>query len=380
MVYDCIIDFFGRICANDESSVYKVLITFFSGISIVRYDFSEPQAGKSYCDAKIAHMRSKLRMFVSSGENVTTPFDMKKAIMDGSGVAGCQCAVVEVDRKNQTMTSHCIKGITNINNLAFEGDDIIAWHSFSIGIGIKIKREDVLKSEQLDTGLIILSDFEEPSKNYGVISHIKNCSVTPTSIFHCSELGCNQQFSSYQILQEHILLDRHVQEKTSTYDALRHHWSELCNSNLFISKQLVQIGRDHHTLVKNSSVEKLQQGWALKKTRKFARFSSKVKDFLHRVFQEGEESGRKAIPVEVSQRMKSLRNSTGEKFFNPDEWLQPSQINSFFSRLSLNAKARDIKDEPEEDDHLREILQSIYEEEERDSIRNAMTLELDSPV
>lgn len=161
-------------------------------------------------------MRSKLRMFVSSGENVTTPFDMKKAIMDGSGVAGCQCAVVEVDRKNQTMTSHCIKGITNINNLAFEGDDIIAWHSFSIGIGIKIKREDVLKSEQLDTGLIILSDFEEPSKNYGVISHIKNCSVTPTSIFHCSELGCNQQFSSYQILQEHILLDRHVQEKTST--------------------------------------------------------------------------------------------------------------------------------------------------------------------
>uniref|UniRef100_A0A8W8NIJ4 C2H2-type domain-containing protein n=1 Tax=Magallana gigas TaxID=29159 RepID=A0A8W8NIJ4_MAGGI len=351
-----------------------------TGISIVRYDFSEPQAGKSYCDAKIAHMRSKLRMFVSSGENVTTPFDMKKAIMDGSGVAGCQCAVVEVDRKNQTMTSHCIKGITNINNLAFEGDDIIAWHSFSIGIGIKIKREDVLKSEQLDTGLIILSDFEEPSKNYGVISHIKNCSVTPTSIFHCSELGCNQQFSSYQILQEHILLDRHVQEKTSTYDALRHHWSELCNSNLFISKQLVQIGRDHHTLVKNSSVEKLQQRWALKKTRKFARFSSKAKDFLHRVFQEGEESGRKAIPVEVSQRMKSLRNSTGEKFFNPDEWLQPSQINSFFSRLSLNAKAKDIKDEPEEDDHLREILQSIYEEEERDSIRDAMTLELDSPI
>uniref|UniRef100_A0A8W8HL56 C2H2-type domain-containing protein n=1 Tax=Magallana gigas TaxID=29159 RepID=A0A8W8HL56_MAGGI len=287
-------------------------------------------------------------MFVSSGENVTTPFDMKKALMDGSGVAGCQCAVVEVDRKNQTMTSHFIKGITNINNLAFEGDDIIVWHSFSTGIGIKIKR-DVLK-------------------------------ITPTSIFHCSELRCNQQFSSYQILQEHILLDRHVQEKTSTYDALRYYWSELCNSNLFISKQLVQIGRDHHTLVKNSSVEKLQQGWALKKTMKFARFSSKVKDFLHRVFQEGEESGRKVIPVEVSQRMKSLRNSTGEKFFNPNEWLQPSQINSFFSRLFLNAKARDIKDEPEEDDHLREILQSIYEEEERDSIRNAMTLELDSPV
>lgn len=41
MVYDCIIDFFGRICVNDESSVYKVLIIFFLGISIVCYDFSE---------------------------------------------------------------------------------------------------------------------------------------------------------------------------------------------------------------------------------------------------------------------------------------------------------------------------------------------------
>lgn len=45
------------------------------------------------------------------------------------------------------MISYCIKGIININNFVFEGDDIIVWYSFSIGIGIKIKREDVLKSE-----------------------------------------------------------------------------------------------------------------------------------------------------------------------------------------------------------------------------------------
>lgn len=359
---------------------------FILGVSIVRYDFSEAQAGKSYCDAKIAHMRSKLRMFVSSGENVTTPFDMKKAIMNGSGVAGCQCAVVEVDRKNQTMTSHNIKGITNINNLAFEDNEIIAWHSFNVGIGIKMKREDVLKNEQLDTGLIILSDFEEPLTTSGSISsnRTRNYSETSsphTSIFHCSELGCNQKFSSYQLLQEHIHLDRHVPEKTSTYDEIRHLWSESCHSNLFSSTQLVQIGTDRHTIEDpNLSVKKLQQGWALKKPRKFARFSAKVREFLQRVFQEGEESGRKAMPIEVSQRMRSLRNEDGEKIFSPDEWLQPSQVNSYFGRLSLNSKSSDIKDEPENDVHLREILQAIDEEEERENIKTAVFLELDSTM
>jgi hypothetical protein len=109
-----------NLCCN-QGVLISGLLTYLviSGINIVRYDFSEAQAGKSYCDAKIAHMRSKLRMFVSSGENVMTPFDMKNGIMYGSGVAGCQCAVVKVDRKKQTMTSHGIKGITNINNLAF---------------------------------------------------------------------------------------------------------------------------------------------------------------------------------------------------------------------------------------------------------------------
>jgi hypothetical protein len=66
-----------------------------------------------------------------------TPFDMKNGIMYGSGVAGCQCAVMEVERKNQTMASHGIKSITNINNLAFEENEIIAWHSFNIGMKIK---------------------------------------------------------------------------------------------------------------------------------------------------------------------------------------------------------------------------------------------------
>jgi hypothetical protein len=62
----------------------------------------------------------------------------------------------------------------------------------------------------------------------------------------------------------------------------------------------------------------------------------------------------------------------GEKLFHPDEWLQPSQINSYFGRLSLHAKASDVKVDVENDDNLREILQAIDEEEERENIRCAI--------
>ena len=64
----------------------------FTGIRILRYDYSEAQAGKSFCDSKIAHMRCKMKMFVSSGGNIQSAEDMKTAIMNGSGVVGKGCS------------------------------------------------------------------------------------------------------------------------------------------------------------------------------------------------------------------------------------------------------------------------------------------------
>ncbi|XP_063418380.1 uncharacterized protein LOC134701170 [Mytilus trossulus] len=67
-----------------------------TGVNIQRYDFSESQDGKSYCDAKIAHMRAKLRKYVSNGGNISCSADMKKALDDGEGVPGCQIAHVDI--------------------------------------------------------------------------------------------------------------------------------------------------------------------------------------------------------------------------------------------------------------------------------------------
>lgn len=54
------------------------------GISITEYCYSEPQAGKSYCDLKIAHMRMKMKSYAASGHNILTAADMKHALDAGS--------------------------------------------------------------------------------------------------------------------------------------------------------------------------------------------------------------------------------------------------------------------------------------------------------
>ena len=58
---------------------------YFSGIHIQNYCYSEAQSGKSYCDAKIAHMRTKMKTFVASGNDILSAGDMKSGIDHGKG-------------------------------------------------------------------------------------------------------------------------------------------------------------------------------------------------------------------------------------------------------------------------------------------------------
>ena len=85
-----------------QISLVSVRYFLFSEITIQRYDFSESQDGKSYCDAKIAHLRGKIRQYVSTGHDVRTALEMKEAIDALGGVIGCQAAYVEVNTAKNT--------------------------------------------------------------------------------------------------------------------------------------------------------------------------------------------------------------------------------------------------------------------------------------
>ncbi|CAC5378064.1 unnamed protein product [Mytilus coruscus] len=169
-----------------------------------------------------------------------------------------------------------------MNNIAFDGDDIIVWQAFNVGIGIKMQRSKLLKNEQLDTGLKILSNF----------------------------VGAQQ-------------IDGNITKKS----------------------------KENTT---GNTAEPIEH--------------CKVKEFLQKTYQNGEVSGRKANPSDVSQHMKSLRKDNGERLFSPNEWLQPSQISSYFARLSIMPR-----DQSNNADIIDEDLQSIVQAIEEEEIRNLVT-------
>ena len=61
-----------------------------------------------------------------------------------------------------------------------------------------------------------------------------------------------------------------------------------------------------------------------------------MKEYLKKLFLEGEETGRKANPSDVSSAIKSLKTEDGKsKLFERSEWLTAQQVKSYFSRLSV---------------------------------------------
>ena len=73
---------------------------FLSGIQILNYCYSEAQSGKSICDSKIAHMRTKMKTYVASGHDILTAEDMKTAIDHGKGMLNINVVYPRVNQKS----------------------------------------------------------------------------------------------------------------------------------------------------------------------------------------------------------------------------------------------------------------------------------------
>ncbi|XP_061184852.1 uncharacterized protein LOC133192865 [Saccostrea echinata] len=277
-----------------------------TGIQIKSYNFSEAQSGKSYCDAKIAHLRKKMRMHVADGNDIKFPVDMKMALDSGGGVTGCQVAVVAVDYSHQQIISHKWKDVRFITDLEVESCKMTTHHAYDIGNGNVIEASSMVSSQQNSTGLKILSEFRKPEKQEG---HIQNPTIIkePLQCFPCSEEGYVQSFYTFEEYEEHMYFEKHTYEfhqnsDLSTFDRVKLRWAEKCN---LVSQSEEQISMP----IAMCDSDKSQQGtatkgWALQKEKKQVRFKQHVRDFLKEVFKTGEESGKKANPLEVALHMK----------------------------------------------------------------------------
>ena len=111
----------------------------------------------------------------------------------------------------------------------------------------------------------------------------------------------------------------------------------------------------------------LEEGWAMKKSKKSIRFSERVRSYLQETFFQGEETGVKANPADIACKMRSQRSSNGVKlFFLKEEWLSTHQVARYFSMLSALNKSGVLK---------RNVNVSQKEEEDLDYISEVEAME-----
>ncbi|CAC5370197.1 unnamed protein product [Mytilus coruscus] len=318
-----------------------------SGITIRRYDYSEPQSGKSYCDAKIAHMRGKMQVYILNGNNINTAKDMKTAIDYQHGVSGVQSSVVAIKNENLKFTSHKWKGITNFNNLEFLPDGIKVWKAYNVGSGRFYRNDEldrlypnVCKQEQFE--VVEIDSFSSPKNVEGNIKlqkdkveNAENITAGSPKHFFCSEPGCIIAFKSFSSLEQHIFIGKHDYrlERESTYDSVKRIWADQCNNiNNEVNICLNNLSAGHEEAVVI-----------------------------------GQLTGRKVEAIDVVHGMRSAVTEDGNRRFDKSDWLQVTQITAFLSRLAHTSCSSSKKDDgftldalvADDDDDLRAIATTL---------------------
>ena len=364
------------------------------GIKVQRYDFSDPQSDKDICDRRIAAMKSHMRRYLNEGNDIKTALDMKRALDSYGGVKGCRVAVVDVDVSKQAITDHKWKGIQSLNNFEFLSTGVRVWKAFAIGKG-KLIRNKILKdmaSPQRNTGLGIVETFSDPAVDKGMFAKIPkekpstrqvtgdsadtipSESVGEARGFSCPDINCVKVFRSSDALDRHLDSGKHLYRAhhESAYDSIKRKWVTACTS----VGSVPVVTTESNTLEECSQVAKsdVEMGWALKKSKSRGRYSDKLKQYLKKLFLEGEETGRKADPSDVSSRMKSLKTNDGKKrLFDRSDWLTAQQVRSYFSRLSVLQKcgklqACDGDDDDDDDDEIEALEEALERQKKVDAI------------
>lgn len=340
------------------------------GVTIRRYDFSDPQSGKDICDRRIATMKSHMRRYLNEGNNINSASDMKRALDSYGGVKGCRVAVVSVDASRQDITQHKWTGIQSFNNFEFQQLGVRVWRAFNIGKGKLIRTQELKKmaNPQGKTGLVVHEDFSNPQADKGDLKKAKAepstagnedkneniadvDSLHPQRGFPCPEVGCVKVFVSSTMLEKHLDAGKHFYRihKESTFDVIKRNWALRCTT---VGTVKGSTSKSTDEVCKSpGQVSRLlpEKGWAMKRAKAGVRFSQDVKEFLNRIFLKGEETGQKANPSEVSSQLRKIRTPNGQKRFKRSEWLTVQQITSYVSRLSVLQKSGRMVENEDDD-------------------------------
>ena len=356
------------------------------GISIARYDFSEPQFGKDICDRILCPMKGAIRRYCNEGHDILSAQDMHSALKERQ-VKGSTAAVCEIDETVKDLEIKKIEGISAFHNFKYEESGLRMWKAFGVGPGKLLPWSSIYRHNQSDTYLKICTGYGFfPFSSRVVKSKSKNFLITEStnqssevSLFECPEISCSQSFPDIESVELHVCLEHHSnsnqawkkkEKEENIYDAIRRDWVEQFASLKIATQPSPDV------VVAEASTEEvnvsLSSGWALQKARAgTARFSPKVKQYLSLKFDVGERTGRKVDPQHVAQDMRMARDESGNRIFEREEWLTKTQIQGFFSRLTSNR--RNLVGERESQDDEWNNADQLHQEIVEDVVQEVRT-------
>ena len=225
------------------------------GITVCRYDFSEPQYGKDVCDRILCPMKTCIRRYCNEGHDILTAADMRRALSERP-VKGTSASVCVVDETKKTLEVNKIEGFSKLHNIQFEEKGIRVWRSYGVGRGKEIPFEELVLLSQENTGLVVSEECFDcrETRVYKCKDTTTESSVSSDSeidMFECSEPGCMKTFRTFSELESHLDIGDHCakeeRQSETLYDKLRRDWVDMFTTSVNITKEGTCTPGSHQT-------------------------------------------------------------------------------------------------------------------------------------
>ena len=314
------------------------------GISVQKYNFSEPQQGKDICDRIISPLKSSIRKYCNEGHDILNATDMNSALTFHP-VRGASSSVNEVDESVEQLKviKIPVPNFSSYHNFTYEKDGIRVWKAFGVGKGKKVPNRSLYISHQGNTQISVKKPFLGNHSVRQTKFKKENTETANTEgLFDCPEPGCNHVFKSFQSLELHMDIGKHSRfvNNESVYDVLRKEWAN--SFKTVTTAQNIQLPTQ--SSVEESKESTLKMGWALAQPKTGSvRFPENVKKYLVAKFDFGERTGHKADPGQVSLDIRAAKDESGERLFTREEWLNKQQIKGLFSRLAKQRRKEQLQ-------------------------------------
>ncbi|KAK3728256.1 hypothetical protein QZH41_006730 [Actinostola sp. cb2023] len=231
------------------------------GITVVRYDFSEPQQGKDICDRVLCPMKGAIRKYCAEGHDIINVSNMREALKERP-IKGTTAAVSILNDSKKNLQINKITRFSELHNFRYENSGLRVWKAYAVGIGKLIPWQSLYVRHQGPTNLSMNEGqgfFESTQmRKLPIKKHQEENDENEEEahLFLCPEAGCTDTFDSFSELELHIDVGVHEipDAKVSFYDTIRKDWAEKISSVDILKQALTPEGGSSEGLASSSTV------------------------------------------------------------------------------------------------------------------------------